>query len=149
MPPTTQAHSYASLTRGAARLHCGQVLTTYGDPVSAVEDENYLYGVMRGRDDPTGLAQDVAIGVIDIGHDVKIMFTTRQGSDDRIGLIESHRAPDGRECGGSVTFDVPGAEGLPGPRWTLHSLDPLHIEPSILCSCGHHGWIRGGRWCPA
>ena len=112
------------------------------------EHENYLYGVMRGREDLTGLAQDVAVGVIDIGHDVKIMFTTRQGRDDCIGLIESHRALDGRECGGSVTFDVSGTEGLPGPRWKLYSLDPLHIEPSILCSCGHHGWIREGRWCP-
>lgn len=113
------------------------------------EHENYLYGVMRGRDDPTGLAQDVAIGVIDLGHDVKIMFTTRQGSNDRIGLIESHRAPDGRECGGSVTFDVSGTEGLPGPRWTLVSLDPLTISPSILCGCGHHGFVREGAWVPA
>ena len=46
-------------------------------------------------------------------------------------------------------YDVMQQSGLPGPRWTLHSLDPLHIEPSVLCGCGHHGWIRGGCWCPA
>ncbi len=119
------------------------------------DNENYLYRLMRGQADPAGLAQDVesddaGLGILDIGHDVKIMFTTRHGRGDaRIGLIESHRAPDGRECGGSVTFDVPEAEGLPGPRWTVHAMEPLHIEPSVLCSCGHHGWIRDGAWVPA
>lgn len=37
-----------------------------------------------------------------------------------------------------------------GPTWELHSLDPLHVEPSIQTTChdhpAHHGWIRGGRW---
>lgn len=38
-----------------------------------------------------------------------------------------------------------------GPTWELHSLDPLHVEPSILTSChnhpdAHHGHIRNGRW---
>jgi hypothetical protein len=38
-----------------------------------------------------------------------------------------------------------------GPSWTLHSLDPLHVEPSIQTHChnhpeGHHGFIRNGRW---
>lgn len=39
----------------------------------------------------------------------------------------------------------------PGATWTLHSLDPLHVEPSIQTNChkhvpSHHGWIREGRW---
>lgn len=116
------------------------------------DDEHYLYRLMRGQADPAGLAQavegddDEALGIIDIGSDVRIMFTVRTDGGPRIGLIESHRSPDGRECGGSIYFDVPEAEGLPGPRWTVHSMDPLHIEPSVLCSCGHHGWIRDGRW---
>jgi hypothetical protein len=51
----------------------------------------------------------------------------------------------------------------PGPvvdagRWaaadlaahTLVSLDPLHVEPSILWNCcGRHGFIRNGRWADA
>ncbi len=37
----------------------------------------------------------------------------------------------------------------PGGHQIL-STDPLHIEPSILCtSCGIHGWVRDGRWVPA
>lgn len=92
-------------------------------------------------------AEDEALGIIDIGHDMRIMFTERHGA--RVGLIESHRTPEGRECYGAVTFDVPQAEGLKGPRWTVESWEPLTISPSVLCSCGHHGFIRAGAWVPA
>lgn len=112
------------------------------------DDENYLYGLMRGRYESIG--DMIAAGnLVDLGHDVRIMFTVRRDGGLRIGFTESHRAPDGRECAGSVTFDVPEAEGLPGPRWTVESWDPLTISPSILCSCGHHGFVREGRWVPA
>lgn len=31
--------------------------------------------------------------------------------------------------------------------WTLESTDPLTVNPSLLCRlCGHHGFIRGGKW---
>lgn len=105
---------------------------------------NYLYRLMRGQADPAGLAQETDLQVLDLGSDVKVMLCQRNGAI--VGLIESHRAPDGGECGGSVTFDVPEAEGLKGQRWQLVSLDPLHIEPSVLCSCGWHGWIHNGQW---
>lgn len=38
-----------------------------------------------------------------------------------------------------------------GPKgWTLVSRDPLTISPSLLCrACGHHGFIRDGKWVPA
>lgn len=37
-----------------------------------------------------------------------------------------------------------------GPSgWTLESRDPLTISPSLACSCGDHGFIRGGQWVPA
>ena len=40
-----------------------------------------------------------------------------------------------------------------GPTWELKSLDPLHVEPSILTTCHvhsqHHGFIRNGVWVPA
>ena len=37
----------------------------------------------------------------------------------------------------------------PGIHWELHSLSPLHVEPSIRCSCGEHGFIRDDKWVPA
>lgn len=110
---------------------------------------DYLYDLMRGRADPAGLAQESDQRVIDLGHDVLVMFTSRDGA--RVGLLESHPRPDdGRGCSGAVTFDVPEAEGLKGPRWQVESMDPLTISPSVLCrGCGWHGWIRGGQWVPA
>lgn len=38
-----------------------------------------------------------------------------------------------------------------GKKHRIVSRDPLHIEPSILCSegCGFHGWVRAGKWVPA
>lgn len=45
------------------------------------------------------------------------------------------------------------------PRWqisgcglhTVHSIEPLHVEPSLACEdgCPSHGWIRDGRWTDA
>lgn len=38
-----------------------------------------------------------------------------------------------------------------GATWELHSLDPLHVEPSVACRTHphHHGWIREGKWVSA
>lgn len=114
------------------------------------DDGDYLYDLMRGRADVAGLAQQTDPQVVDLGHDVLIMFTVRQDGGPRIGFIESHPTPEGRGCSGQVTFDVPEAADLRGPRWTLVSMDPLHIEPSVLCrGCGHHGFVRDGAWVPA
>ena len=34
--------------------------------------------------------------------------------------------------------------------WDLVSVEPLTLSPSLLCrGCGHHGFIREGRWVPA
>lgn len=112
------------------------------DPDPTDDGGNYLYQLMRSNDD--------APGIVDLGHDVRIMFSVREAGGPRIGLIESHRAPDGSKCGGSVTFDVPEAEGISGPHWTVEQWEPLTISPSILCRrCGHHGFIQDGRWVPA
>jgi len=71
---------------------------------------------------------------------------------DPWGLVVDHLKPDGTPCaGGCITFDTEVARQLyPGrARWTLESLEPLTVSPSLLCSCGDHGFIRGGRWVPA
>lgn len=89
-------------------------------------------------------------GVIDLGHGVRMRFTYIRGV--RGGLIESHDSPKTRErCAGSAMFDLPEVRdsGYGPALWRVHSLDPLHIEPSLLCDCGHHGFIRDGRWVPA
>lgn len=85
---------------------------------------------------------------IDLGHDVYIVFVHRDG--ERAGVHIYHRDPAGRPCVGSVVFDLPGVRDWHKQAvWQVHSLEPLHIDPSVLCSCGSHGWIHNGRWVPA
>lgn len=88
----------------------------------------------------------------DLGHGVSISYT-RWGAHDPVGLVERHpHARTGQECGGGVLFDLDGVREAFADRavWTIESLDPLTIMPSLLCrSCGHHGWITAGRWVPA
>jgi hypothetical protein len=104
-------------------------------------------------------------GTIDIGHDHCIRWT--QWSPDRelnpqyadrpdinpCGASIYHPKPDGSgDCAGHVTFDFPGCEHLADDahRWTVVSLEPLTITPSVLCrTCGDHGFITDGRWIPA
>lgn len=91
-----------------------------------------------------------AAGVKDIGHGVRIRMTRYRGVT--AGLIESHPRPDnGERCSGAVTFElVQTAELDERPRWRVLGCHPLTLEPSLLCrTCGHHGWIRNGRWVPA
>lgn len=51
-------------------------------------------------------------------------------------------------CMGGFQWRKP-SEILTGPVWDLLSADPLTISPSLLCSCGAHGFIREGKWAPA
>lgn len=86
---------------------------------------------------------------VDIGSGVSITFYEYKGV--RAGLIEEHDSPSsptGR-CSGSVAFRIPENPGA-APAWEVVQADPLTLSPSLLCrTCGHHGFIRDGRWVPA
>lgn len=72
-------------------------------------------------------------------------------TEDRFRAEYDRMAAAGESCAGAVTFDVPGVDVL-GVRelWTVASLEPLHLEPSVLCClCGDHGFVRDGKWVPA
>jgi hypothetical protein len=57
-----------------------------------------------------------------------------------------HRRASGEWCMGTVNIDPNTAQGV----WQLIQLDPLTIDPSILCrTCGEHGYIREGQWVDA
>lgn len=72
-------------------------------------------------------------------------FTTQQGAEGHTGALFAHRKPGGDWCIGGFQW-----AGTTGPNWTLVSLEPLHVEPSIHClSCREHGFIRNGQWVPA
>ncbi len=86
---------------------------------------------------------------IDIGHGVTISFYEYKGV--RAGLIEEHPSPksESGRCSGAVAFRIPENPGA-SPAWDVISADPLTLSPSLLCrTCGHHGWIRDGKWVPA
>lgn len=70
---------------------------------------------------------------------------------DPFGIMLDHPTPDGAPCTGSVIFDSEAARRVcpDSAYWTVESLDPLTLSPSILCGCGDHGYIREGRWVPA
>lgn len=108
--------------------------------------------------------------VIDLGHNHTARFTSwspdrelnPQYADvpdiERYGLIVEHpSAKDGTPCMGGIKFDTPEVRALDavappgsfvGAVWQVVSFDPIHVEPSLLCSCGDHGFIRGGLWWP-
>lgn len=101
---------------------------------------------------------------LDLGHDHRAVFLgwapdrelnpQYEGIPDepRYALLIHHKDPAGAECSGMVTFagDVQRRVEPDRPNvWTVQSWDPLTISPSVLCSCGDHGFIRNGRWEPA
>lgn len=54
--------------------------------------------------------------------------------------------PKGDPCCGACGYDVPENTAVEGARWQLISRDPLHVEPSLKCICGFHGYVRNGAW---
>lgn len=80
----------------------------------------------------------------DIGHDVQVQL--RYVNDVLHGVAYRHKRPDnGAQCEGFAATKPAWSDG-----WTVLSEAPIHIEPSLLCNaCGHHGFIRDGRWVQA
>lgn len=88
------------------------------------------------------------------------------GVDHDYGIRTLHRctATESGWNAGAAMFDLPHNADLKAqgrPAWTVVSLDPLHIEPSLQhkvyrdgrhendpCPLGH-GFIRGGKWVAA
>lgn len=95
---------------------------------------------------------------VELGHDTAYSKLVDHAGN-WVGIHEWHvcsanQAPghygDGRTAG-FVPFDTPEARAVTtdGPKWTVEQWDPLTLSPSIACrACGHHGFIRDGRWVP-
>jgi hypothetical protein len=68
---------------------------------------------------------------------------------EKWGLLIFHTSAEtGKPCAGFVTFagEVQREVAPNAATWDVVSWDPLTITPSVLCSCGDHGFIREGRW---
>lgn len=88
------------------------------------------------------MSKEIDLGNGYIGH---LIMSDRHPSG--YGAIHiDHPMPDGGTCGHTATWD---GSYPPSHTWELVSLDPLHLEPSLLCRvCGDHGFIRDGKWAP-
>lgn len=101
--------------------------------------------------------------ILDLGHDHTWEFTiwkpdralnpqyAELPDETPCGGIIDHVRQDGTPCRGAVTFDTPTMHQVfpDSHYWRLIMLEPLTLEPSILCHCGDHGFIRQGIWVPA
>lgn len=92
---------------------------------------------------------------IDLGSGHSFRWTTLYGNKETpyslpdepniAGIIERHTGVDGEECEGYVPFEGTGQDDR--PCWTVQSLNPLTLAPSLDCAgCPAHGHIREGRW---
>jgi hypothetical protein len=76
--------------------------------------------------------------VIDIGHGVSIE-----------PLTDSNGAPDGYAIEHVCSYGRTSSY-LDPLRWRTDKSDPLTLSPSVACTnCGHHGFVREGKWVPA
>lgn len=86
-------------------------------------------------------------GFVEIGHGVCIERRRLHDSDEVVGIAYKHPNGLGGTCEGWIAFKD---RYITGQGWTVLSDEPLTLSPSLLCKlCGHHGFIRDGKWVPA
>lgn len=88
----------------------------------------------------------------DLGNGVFIRWTNYEG--ERVGGLLIHPLPDGAECFGTFWFEGNiYSEKNPNenrPTWKFNGdFKKPGLEPSFLCHCGFHGFIRKGKWVQA
>jgi hypothetical protein len=77
-------------------------------------------------------------------------YTKRLRDGEWIGIHEWHQCRPDDWGAGAIAFDVPHNSGVRREQvWQVEQWEPLTLSPSLACQmCGHHGWIRDGRWVP-
>lgn len=80
---------------------------------------------------------------VDVGHDVTVEL--RYVGEEFDGVAYTHT------CNGQAgSPDYVGVKPAWRDGWDVLSVNPLTLSPSLLCrACGHHGFIREGKWVPA
>lgn len=82
---------------------------------------------------------------IDAGHGVSFWVWAEHHH-----LYYRHDCPLYGDSPMPIAFDVAENAHVPAEaKWQVEILDPVTISPSLLCPCGHHGFLRNGRWEPA
>lgn len=78
---------------------------------------------------------------MDIGAGHRYRMVYQDGT--AVALDEVHRSGTGNPCAGWIPFTGRGTHSV---TWDLVSETPLTLSPSLLCSCGEHGYIRNDTW---
>lgn len=86
---------------------------------------------------------------LDLGHGHSAAFIWREGADREtgvpVGLLEMHGRC--RTYLSWVESDGVTDHRTERPVWTLNALEPLGIEPAVICpSCGIVGLIQNGKY---
>lgn len=97
----------------------------------------------------TVVGDELPEGAIELGHDT--YYTKVFRGEEWIGIHEWHKE-NGQYSAGFIAFTgrtKPDWWRADAPTWDVVSEEPLTLSPSLACGmCGHHGFIRGGRWWP-
>jgi len=87
---------------------------------------------------------DPLVKPLDLGGGIENAEIRFYADDGRPGgLYYEHQCVGGKLSPGWIPF-----EG--SYKWDVIKLDPLTLAPSLLCrACGHHGFVRDGKWVKA
>lgn len=88
----------------------------------------------------------------DLGHGVSWTRSTYGPDGTWVGILVWHPCVDPDRLGAGAVLFASAPPTLAGARWTVEDdrAEHLTLSPSILCrTCGHHGFVRAGRWVPA
>jgi hypothetical protein len=85
--------------------------------------------------------------VEELDHDVRMVRVFHhERPHETVGVEYEHPDGKGGKCLGWINFKGRGFDD----GWEVISEMPLTLAPSLLCrACGHHGFIRDGKWVPA
>lgn len=94
-----------------------------------------------------------AAWTIDLGHNVTLRPIVHHSGSGVLVAFEMHHP-----CKDTIGSFVSVRSDDPGPSWTcsftgavenIEQLRNVTLTPSLLCrTCGHHGFVRNGKWEP-
>ena len=90
-------------------------------------------------------AKDDQSKVVWLDDDHAVTWSIPKDESEPNGGVLWHRKQETTWCCGAFFLRPEGnPQGV--DIWMLESKEPLTLSPSFLCHCGHHGFIRSGKW---
>jgi hypothetical protein len=126
---------------------CPRCSATSAHPTDAAEGYCGACHDWTGTDGRCGMPRSrPGMPLINLGSDV--WYNRAEFEGEWVGVDYHHRhAVTGRWCSGWIPLTRAVRVATGGPTWEVEQLEPLTLSPSLLCTgCGHHGFIRNGRW---